>query len=125
MAPTSLMTDRPAPAPAQPAPPYQRVRPLQPRLHWRLRRAYVSCCDSHGQPLDAVEEVRPEAIRGAGRLEAVEVRDHLLEPDSYLQTGEVGAQAEVRAAEPEREMPVGGARHVEAIGVGEAALVEV
>src|SRR5262249_60197672 len=107
------VTGASAPAPAKPAPP-----------PGSLRQAYGSSHPDR-EPLDPVEEVRAEAVGRACGLEPVEVRDHLLEPDSHLEPGEVRAQAEVRAAEAEGEVPVRRARHIETIWVREPSLVEV
>src|SRR6185437_13044158 len=41
--PTRLMPNRPAPAPAKPAPPSSRMRRCDSRPRWSLRRGYGSC----------------------------------------------------------------------------------
>ena len=92
----------------------------------QLRRLLVVQARTlHGQALDAVEEVRAQARRRACELDAVEVRDHLLEPDLDLELGQVRAEAEVRPAEAEGEVAVRLPADVEAVGVGELLLVEV
>ena len=73
-------------------------------------------------PLKKFERSR---VRRPGELDAVEVRDHLLEPDLHLELGQVRAEAEVRPAEAEREVAVRLPADVEAVGVGELLLVEV
>src|ERR1700757_3825494 len=50
-----LIRRRPAPAPAEPAPPYTRLPTHKPRLHWSLRQAYGSC-----RPSPSEEALRPQ-----------------------------------------------------------------
>src|SRR5689334_7236172 len=72
------------------------------------QRSSRSTSSNHldGQALDAVEEVGAQPRRRRGELDAVQVRDHLLEPDLDLQLREMGAEAEVGPAEAEREMAI-------------------
>ena len=63
-------------------------------------------------------------LRGAGEAEVGEVRGEGPEDGSELPAGEVGAEAEVLAV-AEGDVRVGVAAHVEAVGVGELALVAV
>ena len=75
--------------------------------------------------LDAVDEVRAQAV-GLGRGPDVgEVAEELAEHHRDLAPGQVGAEAEVRARGAEADVGVGVAQHVEALGVLEHVLVAV
>src|SRR3954451_3482792 len=81
--------------------------------------------DPAPQPLDAVEEVRAQALDRSGELDRRDPREQRLEGDAHLQAREVRAHAEVHAARTEGHVRVGGAGHVEALAVGEVVLVAV
>src|SRR6516225_8150533 len=63
---SALIPGRPAPAPAQPAPPSRCTRPREPRLHWSLRQAYGSCREG----VDRAGERAPVRGDELGHVEA-------------------------------------------------------
>src|SRR4051794_38308111 len=75
--------------------------------------------EAHGDVLQAVDEVGAESLHLAGHLDVGEALQELFEEDLHLQASEVGAQTEVGAATAEGDVLVGGAAHVELVGVGE------
>src|SRR5579859_1967523 len=81
--------------------------------------------DAHGQRLQAVYEVRAQAHRRPGELEANLPRQDLLEQDPDLEAREERAEAEVRSASPERGVRVRSAPDVEPLRVIEHLLVEI
>src|SRR4051794_23140231 len=83
----------------------------------------ASVADS--QPLDAVDEVAAEELRLADDLEGGQAVEHLVEDRPQLDTGQTGAETEVRAAATERDVGVRVARDVEAVGVREHRVVPV
>src|SRR5215472_16182954 len=73
----------------------------------------------------AVGEVRPDPERPAGEFEGCDASGQGGQDDPDLQSGQMGAQAQVRPAAAEAEVPVGGAGNVEPVRVGELGLVPV
>src|SRR2546426_6343748 len=80
--------------------------------------------EPHRHRFDAVDEVRAQATRRAGELDVGQPGEQLLEHDVNLEPGEIRAEAEV-LADAEREMVVGRAPDVEAVGIGEDVFVAV
>jgi hypothetical protein len=72
-----------------------------------------------------VGEVRPDPARRAGQLEPLYPPGQRAEHDAHLQPGQVNAEAQVRTAAAETEMPVGGAADIEDIRAGELGFVPV
>src|SRR6476619_3183258 len=87
-------------------------------MRWVLRvgrPGIVSClCDAHGHGSKRIREVRLDAPGWAGELDRPEPRQELLEHDLDLELCQVGAEAEVRAAAPERDVGVGPPPEIEA-----------
>src|SRR6266704_724623 len=77
-----------------------------------------------GQPLDAALEVRSQVGRLARVGDAGRAGQYFLEQRAHLDSGEVSAQAEVRAV-TEHQVGVGVTADVKAVRVGEDCLVAV
>ena len=87
--------------------------------------SFGGICEHDRRPLDAVDEVAPDALHLAGALDAGDAADQRVDHRSYLEPRHPLAEAEVRAAAAERHVPVRRARDVEAPGLGELVWVEV
>src|SRR5215207_10892123 len=95
----------------------------QAPTRWRSLLIFEFDADRH--VLDAVDEVRAEALDRAGDLEAGQPRDQLLEHHADLQPRQVRTETDVGPPAAERHVRVRVAADVEALGVREDLLVVV
>src|SRR5690242_10267105 len=73
----------------------------------RLATTSARWCPGHRQPLDAVNERRLQPVWFFGRSDVGNLSVKFLERQRDLAAGQVGAQAEMRAAAAEPDMRVG------------------
>src|SRR5215831_8513659 len=105
------MTNRPAPAPAKPAPPYGTASTHDPQSNWSLRRAYGSCSHRlHSGNLDDTwyrddcvtpDHERPAFAVGAGDLGVDEHVLDLLRPPGETVAGPPAANDKPRELGPD------------------------
>src|SRR6056297_3671012 len=92
----------------------------------RARRTGVRSVPGTLHSLDAVDERALEVVGLAGDAQRREPLADLVEHHRHLASGEVGAEAEVRASSAETDLcGVDRAGHVEPVGVGVDALVAI
>ena len=75
--------------------------------------------------LHAGDEVRAQPVDGPDELHVGDAGEQFLEEHLQLQSGELGAEAQVRAVAAERDVVVRRAPDVEAVGLGELGVVVV
>src|SRR2546426_6966200 len=134
---TSSCSFEKASAPSTPSPPARltaattsrqwlkakRGSSMPSRSQTRVRKKSAPLgCEAHRHPLDAVDEVRAQALDRPGQLDVRQAAQQLLEHDLDLQAGQVGAQAEVMP-DAKGEVVVRRAADVETVGVREDLLV--